>query len=400
METSTVDLLLSLDDEGFCEALPSLIAGEESACHGEGVRALYTPAVLQRLAVVRERPEYYFYSIFLPQLRQTLPLGLVNLRDLETALQRQHLDETAPWETQGARLAVGDVAAETFLAAGRTMHAEGLPRGVSPGWITLARHYTVRPDQFTVVTGHSSAMKSSFVNAMAVNLAQLEGWHIGMFSPEHYPLGTLMASLAELYAGISFDEQLGGMDAAMAEKAMGWIADRFHIIEPQHEEAPTLDWLLAMARLQVQRYGIQGLILDPWNEIDHDFDGRSLTETRYVSMALSKIRRFARTQRVHVWVVVHPTKVQKAVSGPYKGKYPPPTLYDCMGSANFRHKADNGLSIWRDDEADSDVIEVHVQKVRNRAVGRPGMIRLQRLLSCGRFRVIETVEEDTSWLND
>lgn len=399
METHVQDTLLGMDDETFCEMLPSLIAGEEADMRGEGLRALYAPAILRRLALIRQRPAHLYEAVFLPEVRTVLPQGTLNLRDLETALRQFPVGDAEPWATQEDRLSPGDVSAETFLDAGRQMHAEGLPRGVSPGWATLARHYTVRPDQFTVVTGHSSAMKSSFVNAMAINLAREHGWHIGLFSPEHYPLGTLMASLAELYAGITFDEHAGGMDGRTAEKAMQWVAERFHLLAPPDEEAPTLEWLLALARLQVQRYHIQGLILDPWNEIDHDFDGRVLTETRYISKALSMIRRFARAQRVHVWIVVHPTKnIPKAVKGPYKGKYPPPALYDVAGSAHWRNKADNGLSIWRDDEADSGVIEVHIQKVRNRAVGRPGMVRLRRHPSCGRFADYEVGhEEDRGW---
>jgi hypothetical protein len=46
---------------------------------------------------------------------------------------------------------------------------------------------------------------------------------------------------------------------------------------------------------------------------------------------LSQIRRFARLHTVHVWVIAHPTKMQKAEKGPYAGLYPPPTPYDISG---------------------------------------------------------------------
>ena len=78
------------------------------------------------------------------------------------------------------------------------------------------------------------------------------------------------------------------------------------------------------------------------------------TETEYVSRVLRVVRQFVRRHGVHVWMVVHPTKLYRNE----KGKYPIPTLYDCMGSAHWRNKADNGICVWRDlsDRADREVV--------------------------------------------
>ena len=45
-----------------------------------------------------------------------------------------------------------------------------------------------------------------------------------------------------------------------------------------------------------------------------------------------------------VHLVAHPTKLEKLSSG----IYPPPTLYDISGSANFYNQADYGLTVYRD----------------------------------------------------
>lgn len=53
------------------------------------------------------------------------------------------------------------------------------------------------------------------------------------------------------------------------------------------------------------RFGIRGLVIDPYNELDHQRP-TYMTETEYVSQMLTKIKRFAQYHEVHVWLVAHP----------------------------------------------------------------------------------------------
>lgn len=87
------------------------------------------------------------------------------------------------------------------------------------------------------------------------------------------------------------------------------------------------------------RYGIRGLLVDPYNELDHQRPSH-MSETEYVSQMLTKIKRFAQHHDVHVWFVAHPRQLRD-----WKGQ--PPTMYDISGSAHFINKADNGLVIHR-----------------------------------------------------
>ncbi len=87
------------------------------------------------------------------------------------------------------------------------------------------------------------------------------------------------------------------------------------------------------------RYGIRGLVIDPYNELDHQRPVQ-MTETEYVSQMLTKIKRFAQYYDVHVWFVAHPRQLRE-----WKGE--PPNLYDISGSAHFINKADNGIVIHR-----------------------------------------------------
>jgi twinkle protein len=106
-----------------------------------------------------------------------------------------------------------------------------------------------------------------------------------------------------------------------------------------------VDWVLDVARAAVYRYGIRGLVIDPYNELDHQRPA-SMNETEYVSQMLTKVKRFAQTTGVHVWFVAHPRQLRE-----WRGQ--PPNLYDISGSAHFINKADNGIVVHRDRDPES-----------------------------------------------
>ena len=97
-----------------------------------------------------------------------------------------------------------------------------------------------------------------------------------------------------------------------------------------------------------------------------------MSETEYVSQCLSMLTGFARKERVHVWLVAHPRKLQTGSNGAYAVA----TAYDISGSAHFFNKADNIISVWRDAKAAPRDVEIHVQKVKQQFTGKQGMCRL------------------------
>lgn len=107
------------------------------------------------------------------------------------------------------------------------------------------------------------------------------------------------------------------------------------------EQDMAVDTILKRMRASIYRHGVNGIILDPWNEIEQQRPA-GMSETEFVSQTLGKIRRFARTNEVHVWIVAHPTKMPKDKE---TGVYQPPRLYDISGSAHFYNKADNGITV-------------------------------------------------------
>lgn len=247
----------------------------------------------------------------------------------------------------------------------------GRPRGLDPGWSNLREYYQPRCGQWTVITGSPGAGKSAFLRALLVNLALEADWQFAIFPPEDLPPAEYVSQLIEVYLGKPFDDgPTQRMSKAEMLEAAEWVHDHFVILNPS-DDFRDFDSLLKLAKQMVYRRGINGFVIDPWNEIEHQRSA-AMSETQYIEACLVKMRAFSQLHGLHNWIIAHPTKLSKNESG----VYPVATLYDVAGSAHWFNKADFGLSIWRDKSDDKTPVEIHVQKVRSRWCGQLGMVQL------------------------
>ena len=288
---------------------------------------------------------------------------------------RECIERAEPYPISGLH-GVADFAEETIA-----LYRDGRKRGHSTGWPSLDELMTIREGELSVVTGIPNSGKSELVDALMVNLAARYGWRFAVCSFENPP-EEHVAKLVEKHLGLPFwDGPRERMSEAELHKAMAWVEDRFWLIRAD-DEAPTIEWVLERARGAVLRHGIRGLVIDPYNEIEHKRPA-SMTETEYVSQLLGKVKRFAQAHGVHVWFVAHPAKMSRD-----GGSIPAPTLYDISGSANWANKADLGLVVHRDPNKDPLATEVYVRKVRFKQVGKIGVVTLRYDRATGRYSEI------------
>jgi len=234
---------------------------------------------------------------------------------------------------------------------------------LSTGWESLDDLLRIKEGELSVVTGYPGSGKSEFIDALVVNMHRKHGWHIGVCSFENLPIRIHRKKILEKLAGVPTWK----LDSETAGGYLPALRDSFHFMAFE-ENSPTVDAILDAAKAMVVRYGIRGLIIDPYNEIEHKRPS-SMTETEYVSQLLARVKRFAQNHGVHVWFVAHPAK-------PKQDKHDAPTLYDISGSANWVNKADIGISVHRDPVKSPSEVEIHVRKVRFRHAGKVGMTTL------------------------
>lgn len=292
----------------------------------------------------------------------------------------EHCRRPRPWPVAGL-FEVEDYAAEVMA-----LFEGGRDNGISTGLASLDELYTVVPGQLAVVTGVPNHGKSEFIDQLMVNLARKQGWSFGLCSFENDPPNHI-SKLVEKWIGLPFwPGPTMRMTSWNVEKAMRELDEHFHFLRADGEEPQTVDWILQKARVLVMRYGIRGLVVDPHNEVEHRRPA-NMTETEYISLILSKLKRFAASHGVHVWYIAHP-RILRAEKG--SNKVPVPTLYDISGSANWANKADIGLVVHRGEEQGT--TEVYVRKCRFKWVGQQGVATLDYDKVIGRYTCRNQVE--------
>ncbi|XP_047308006.1 twinkle homolog protein, chloroplastic/mitochondrial [Impatiens glandulifera] len=243
--------------------------------------------------------------------------------------------------------------------------------GMSTGWRSLNPLYNVVPGELTIVSGVPNSGKSEWIDALLCNLNHSAGWKFVLCSMEN-KVSEHARKLLEKHARKPFFqarycESVERMTADDLEEGKKWLSNTFYLIRCENESLPNIDWILKLAKAAVLRHGVNGLVIDPYNELDHQRLG-SQTETEYVSQMLTKVKRFAQHHSCHVWLVAHPRQLHNWTGDP-------PNLYDISGSAHFINKCDNGIVIHRNRNPETgpiDRVQVCVRKVRNKVAGTVG----------------------------
>ena len=229
--------------------------------------------------------------------------------------------------------------------------------GLSTGWIDLDDHYRISHSEVSVVTGVPNMGKSEWMDALMINMVQEYGWKFGIFSAENFPVKHHLLKLVGKFAKQPFwgDNK---MSEEVARSSMNVLNDHIKFIGTQ-ESSVTIESIMEQAKILNYRYGLNGLVIDPWNTIEHKF-GDGENETNYVSRVLSQLNTFAKVNELHIWVVAHPRKMENDANR----RVIVPSPYDISGSANWFNKCDNSVTIHRHITQDEDYVGVHVHKIR------------------------------------
>jgi len=270
------------------------------------------------------------------------------------------------------------------------LYENGLQKGVTIGHKDFDELCSFETRRLCIVTGIPGSGKSEFLDEIAKCLNLRYGWKFGYFSPENFPLNLHASKLVSKITGKTFSKKY--LPYQEYKQVKEYMDENFFFICPETEY--TLDTILEKAKFLVRRYGVRGVVIDPWNRIEHRIP-KGQSETDYISKALDQITSFAQREDVLVFLMAHPTKLKKAQGS---AEYEAPTLYDVAGSANFNNKADYGISVHR--RKTLGYVEIHVQKVKFRHLGTTGMAKLKYNLINSRY--VDHFDDDVPaiWDND
>lgn len=261
----------------------------------------------------------------------------------------------------------------------------GFPKGWKPRG-SLGNLVSFHPGYTTIVTGIPGHGKSEFMDQVLIQLCIDYNLRGGFFSPENRPTELHIIKLIEKIVGKSAWK----MNELELRRVRDFLDDRVFWIYPQ--EGYDLDTILEKCRQSVLRYGINWYLIDPWNKLEHQY---ATSETKYISECLDKIANFNHKNGTHCFLIAHPTKMKFDQAA---GRYEVPGLYDISGSANFYNKADIGMTVYKENTADTFQNKVYVQKVKFKYWGAQGELSLTWCQDNGRYN--EGGNDFTNWIAD
>ena len=217
---------------------------------------------------------------------------------------------------------------------------------------------------WTVVTGIPNSGKSDVVDQIACNMALNYRHRTAFFAPESFPYEGHIKRLANKLNGkVCSNEDLNNTKA--------FIEEHFFFVKIDLDNL-TLDGILVAFRDLVFQKGVNLLVIDPWNMLDHS----AQRDHSYVGVMLSKITQFCQQTKTHLFLVAHPRKMAMK----WNKIYQVPTPYDISGSRDFFNKAFNCVTVYRSlgelTRFKSDAVQVHIQKVKRKENGSQGMFTI------------------------
>lgn len=254
---------------------------------------------------------------------------------------------------------------------------EGIQPGLTLNNPETDKFVTWELGRLAICTGVPGSGKSEIVDWIISKLNLLHGWKAALYSPENYPLKYHYAKIYEKFIGKKFNK--ANSNSIEFDQAYDHISNNFFYIMNDYDM--TLEQILEGAKFYVRKKGINILVIDPYNRIEHEKKPGE-RDDQYVSRFLNTIDRFAKLNNLLVFLVAHPVTMRdKDV----------PSLYDISGGSNFFNKAEYGFTVARvkdENNVMTNQVDIHWQKVKFKHLGQQGISNFMYNYNNGRLEPI------------
>ncbi|OAY71515.1 Twinkle protein, chloroplastic/mitochondrial, partial [Ananas comosus] len=103
------------------------------------------------------------------------------------------------------------------------------------------------------------------------------------------------------------------------EQGKEWLNDTFHLIRCEDDCLPSVKWVLDLAKAAVRRYGVRGLVIDPYNELDHQRPLNQSLHDEFLEFFIAKSFQFLEfliAKSVHSFHLDNRTETEDPKAGP------------------------------------------------------------------------------------
>lgn len=231
---------------------------------------------------------------------------------------------------------------------------DGIDRGETTGLTNLDNLIHFKKGETVVWTGYANSGKSEVLDTVALKLMEKD-WKFLYCSLEKLPKSHVQ-SLIHKITGVPIEDRR----REQQEEAITFLTKHCAMIG-RKDFVPTIDNIHKMAKIYKNVYGLDALVIDPFNYVSSPH--KNMFE--HVSYVMEKCTYMAQSLGISVQLVAHPKKPDKQ----FGKKLPELTMYSISGSADFANMADIIVAVSRTVD---DTNKLDVMKVRDQDVDRTG----------------------------
>lgn len=262
---------------------------------------------------------------------------------------------------------------------------QGVTMGETTRFTEVDKKFRWKKGEINLCTGYGNAGKTYWFLQLMLTKSIYDGWRWAVFSPENYPANDFYDDLIEMYSG----KWVSRMSVEEYTAAAEFVGQHIFYVYPDYEH--DLVTIHEKFRYLILKKGIDGVLIDPWNQLDHN-NNRYQREDQYLSECFKDIKRFALLNHISYNVIAHP----KNPTYNQDRSLPVADMYDLSGGSMWANKMDNIMSYHRPryhEDKNSPEAQVWVQKVkRKRTGGEPGCVDLHLVWAQKRFAEMPTNE--------
>lgn len=237
----------------------------------------------------------------------------------------------------------------------------------------------VRPAFMSVIGPYGSG-KSVLLRQLAVNLWRLHGWRTLITSFEERVKPRMQRDFRRyLIGGPERIWQQGDVEKVDKE-----ISAAFRFLRRPRNKRLDLERLLDRITYAVKVYGVDVVIVDPVNEVDHSVP-KHQSKTDYMGEFIMALKALADDYNLLMICAAHPPKdgVEKRLA---KGRLL--TLNDGADTAHYGNKSDIGWCVWRPGFEGPTLL--HIDKLKDyETMGKPTLAKLELMEQTNSFRVTQ-----------
>lgn len=238
---------------------------------------------------------------------------------------------------------------------------KGIPLAPTTRFKETDDYWRWKKGDVALFTGYANWGKTFYTLQMMLTKSIWDGWKWGVFCPENYPANDFYDDIIEMYVG----KWLNKMTEQEYTEAAHFVGQHIFYVYP--EDSHDIHSIHEKFRHLVMKKGIDGVLVDPFNQLDHNQKAYQ-REDQYLSEVLKDIKRFALLNALVYNIVAHPKNPSYAADK----ALPIVDMYDIHGGSMWGNKVDLMISYHRPNfhiDKNDPRVEVYVQKLKRKRTG-------------------------------